>query len=152
MIGGYFNRDEAFGDLLDRYNDDFPLEAEIDGRLSGTFAFLDECGFPPKSRLWKKADLFTVIVELDQVLHIKNLPLQPSDVVQTLQSFYDSIDTSGAEGMGGVAAIYYKAALQASNDKVNRLRRGLIVGSLILRQSLDVILRELKRASLISEE
>jgi hypothetical protein len=29
LMSGYFNRDDGFGDLLERYNDDFRLEAEV---------------------------------------------------------------------------------------------------------------------------
>lgn len=131
MISGYFNRDDAFEEILDRYNDEFPLHAEISERLQLTFDFVEECGFDAKSRAWKKADLFTLLIEVDQCLHIQKVNLQPSIVLDTLTAFYNTVETS-AVNQASVGSIYYKAALQATNDKINRVRRGVIIGSLLL--------------------
>ena len=46
--------------------------------------------------------------------------------------------------------IYYKAALQASNDRINRVRRGLIVEGLIRRLSEREIITTLKAQSFLS--
>ncbi|TCT19699.1 uncharacterized protein DUF262 [Thiobaca trueperi] len=143
MVQGYFNRDDAFENLLDRYNDEFPMHAEISGRLQNIFDFIEECGFDPKTRAWKKADLFTLLIELDQVLHIRNERLQPSKVLEELTSFYDGVDSSGVN-QGSVSSIYYKAALQASNDKINRVRRGAIIGGILLELSESEIREKLR--------
>jgi Protein of unknown function DUF262 len=126
LISGYFNRDDEFGLLLERYNDDFPLENEINVRIQRTLDFIEECGFSPKCRVWRKADLFTLIIELDQALSIQGLELQPSVVVESLENFYSKIDTNIVDP-SGVSAIYYKSALQASNDRINRVRRGVVI-------------------------
>ncbi|MGD1979766.1 MAG: hypothetical protein PVJ98_10255, partial [Akkermansiaceae bacterium] len=47
-----------------------------------------------------------------------------------LTTFYDSIDSANVDG-SSVRGIYYKAAVQATNDKVNRLRRAQIIGGII---------------------
>ncbi|MBK7927773.1 MAG: hypothetical protein IPJ98_09850 [Bryobacterales bacterium] len=141
MMSGYFNRDDAFGDFLERYNDDFPHEPEIDLRITRTLEFIDECGFQSKSRVWRKADLFSFIVELDNVLMLKEVVVQPSHVLDRIDSFYSRIDTSG--DMVGLPAIYYKAALQASNDRANRVRRGTILFGVLKGQSDDQILASL---------
>jgi hypothetical protein len=95
-----------------------------------TFDFINECGFERKSRIWRKADLFTVLIELYFALIQEGLRLQPSDVVANLNSFYSDID-AGSLNQGDIAGVYYKAALQASNDRLNRVRRGLIIGGII---------------------
>ena len=149
LLQGYFNRDDAFGDFLDRYNDDFPKEAEIEKRAKGVFSFIDECGFDSSSRIWKKADLFTLIIELDRCLNLMGLDLQPNEVVDTVQDFYKAV--GGADvNVANVPSIYYKAALQASNDKVNRLRRGVIIGSLLEGKDLAEIMEQLVEDGLIS--
>jgi len=127
MMQGYFNRDDLFEGLLDRYNDEFPEVVEIKPRLETVFSFLEECGFEPKSRVWKKADLFTLVVELDQFINVKGTKLQPSEVVERLVAFYQSVDFSTNVTHQHASSIYYKAALQASNDKNNRIRRAVIV-------------------------
>ena len=148
LIEGYFNRDDAFVTLLERYNDDFPLAPEIDARLTKAFDFLDECGFSPKSRVWRKADLLSVLVEIDQALSVENLDLQPHEVVQALEDFFGRID-SNALDLSGAPAVYYKAALQASNDRINRVRRGMIIAGILRLQSEATILTQLKDQGLI---
>lgn len=130
MMHGYFNRDDAFEEALDRYNDDFLIEEEMQTRIQLVFDFLDECGFLKESRIWKKADFFSVMIELDQVMHVLKLPIQPSDCVARINEFFGSIDASSVEEQG-IFSTYYKAALQASNDKLNRVRRGMIIAGII---------------------
>lgn len=147
MLAGYFNRDDAFEELLDRYNDDFPKEGEIYGRIQNTLNFIEECGFENRSRVWRKADLFSFVVELDIALNIKNLNLQPSEIVNTIQDFLSGIDTRMNEG-SLVHAVYYKSALQGTNDKINRIRRGFIIGSLLEGKDLKLIEQELQENNL----
>ncbi len=148
VLAGYFNRDEAFGEFLQRFNDDFPLEGEVRDRLSFCFDFLTECGFEGKSRIWRKADLFTAVVELDGLAQADTTLPQPSDLVGTLSDFYVTVDASGLEG-GVLSGVYYKAAIQATNDRVNRLRRGVIVGGLLRRETPEAIERSLRVAGLL---
>lgn len=147
MITGYFNRDEVFEDLLSRFNDDFPQESELEERIYNVISFIEECGFDNKSRIWRKADLFSFLVELDAVMNTEQISLQPSLVVETLENFFGGIDTKMVEG-SLVHTVYYKAAIQATNDKVNRIRRGTIIGSLLESHSIEEIEKELKAEGL----
>lgn len=147
ILQGYFNRDDAFEILLDRFNDDFPAELEMVKRIDNTLAFIDECGFDSRSRVWKKADLFTLIIELDQCLHVRGAPLQPIEVVETLSAFYEAAGSGNVDAIE-LSSIYYKAALQASNDKINRVRRGVIIGKLLDKLSQEEILDQLRQQGL----
>lgn len=131
LLGGYTNRDDAFEEYLDRYNDDFPLAPDISARLASVFAFISECGFSPTSRIWRKADLFTAIVELDSLVNDLQAPLQPSEVVDRVETFFAEIDQSTVNA-SSLPGIYYKAAVQASNDRGNRMRRGVILSGIML--------------------
>ena len=148
FISGYFNRDDGFGQLLERYNDDFPLESEIEDRIQKVLDFIDECGFTPKSRAWRKADLFTLVIELDQALSIQGLTLQPSVVVDAVEKLYSDIDPNVIDS-SGVPAVYYKAALQASNDRVNRVRRGVVIFGVLKGAEYKEIWNELIKRDLI---
>ena len=148
LLSGYFNRDDAFGQLLDKYNDDFTQQSDIDERLQSVFSFIEECGFERKSRAWRKADLFTLIVELDQVINVKRIKVQPRETVETLEGFYDQINTHSI-ATSTVAGIYYKAALQASNDRINRVRRGCIIGGKMLGKTDEEIMSELRSLVLL---
>ena len=147
LVQGYFNRDDVFEELLARYNDEFPLAEEIRARLQVVFDLVTECGFDHKSRIWKKADLYTAIVELDRMARmVKALP-QPNELLSRLDSFYNDVDS----GLGGdvLASTYYKSAVQATNDRINRLRRGFIIEGLINGEDRDVILKRLTDEGLI---
>ena len=147
MLQGYFNRDDAFEGLLGRYNDEFPMQHEIENRLDKTFEFLEECAFDSKSRAWKKADLFTLLIELDQCLHIRTSSLQPSRVLDGLTKFYNTVEST-VMGQDQVSSVYYKAALQASNDKINRVRRGLVIAGVLLETPYEQIFEQLKAEGL----
>lgn len=146
LLGGYFNRDDEFEEYLGRYNEDFDESEEIRARVNKSLDFIDECGFESNSRAWRKADLFTLIVEIVLAQNISNLTLEPSVVLHNLESFYAEV----SKGLGGgLPGIYYKAALQASNDRLNRIRRGEIIAGIVKSESRDVILTRLQEQGLV---
>ncbi|WP_169980717.1 DUF262 domain-containing protein [Tautonia rosea] len=149
FLQGYFNRDDDFGELLDRFNDEFPREQEIEQRLRFCFDLVSECGFEAKSRIWKKADLFTVLVELDKLRQSGIQLPQPLQLLEKLTDFYEQIDETNDVGSSNIPAIYYKASLQATNDRVNRLRRGFIIGGLLQGRTYENILNEIEAEKLI---
>lgn len=148
MIAGYSNRDESFEGMLDRYNDDFPLENEISDRLNKVFDFIGECGFIPSDRVWRKADLFTLLIELDQHININGTHLEPLDVVERVQRFTSTISDAAMDARS-VASVYYKGALQASNDKLNRVRRGVIMSGVLVGKPEREIFTELEEMGLV---
>ena len=148
LMAGYFNRDDIFEELLDRYNDDFPRRDEYNSRIQKVLEFIEECNFEESSRIWSKADLFTLIIELDIALNTKALSLQPSVVLSSIQQFLSGINQQMVE-TSIAHATYYKAAIQATNDKINRIRRGFIIGSIIEGKVLTEIGEELIESGLV---
>lgn len=148
LIQGYFNREDVFEALLARFNDDFPMRDEIDDRLNRVFDFIVECGFDSKCRIWKKSDLFTVIVELDRMMRDDNQLPSPHEIIDRLVPFYSEVD-KGEVGGGIIAAYYYKAAVQATNDRINRLRRGVILEGKIRGLHSEEILKKLQSEGLV---
>lgn len=130
VLTGYFNRDDLFEEFLDRYNDEFPQAKDLETDLQKVFDFISECNFDRRSRIWRKADLFTAIVEIYVALIQDNISLQPIDVVERLGKFFEEVD-SGSMDQENLSGIYYKSALQASNDRLNRVRRGVILGGIL---------------------
>lgn len=143
IMSGYFTRDENFEKYLEAYNESFSRKAEIKAKLFGAFDFIEEVGFDRKSRVWRKADLLTMVVELVAILDDPQVQLLPSDVVERIIPFYEEVNE---QELGGetLPAIYYKAALQASNDRLNRMRRGIILGGLMRGHPEMTIKKELK--------
>lgn len=148
MMTGYFNRDSEHEMLLNKFNESFPDETDCLRRAQSTFAFIDECGFDVNVRIWKKADFFTAFIEIDNALNVDRIKLEPSDVLNRLIELYDSVDRENGN-RDDIGEIYYKSALQASNDRNNRIRRGIIVGGKIAGITTGEIIAELKEKSLI---
>jgi len=130
MLAGYFDRDEMLERYLNDFNEGFPASSEVATRLTRVFDFIEECGFSRNSRIWKRSDLFTAIISLDRKL-IDIRDLSPSSVLDRLEKFYADVDDQGMMSVDVAVGVYAKAALQASNDRVNRVRRGVIIEAVI---------------------
>ena len=134
MVSQYFNRDEEITPYLERYNDEFPDYMKLREKFSNIIAFIRNCAFQSSSRLWKKADFFTAFVEIDYLMNIKKLNLQPRIVREALEGLYERIeklgDASGLDMQSDLAQ-YARAALQATNDRSSRVTRGRIVRELL---------------------
>jgi hypothetical protein len=131
MIAGYFDRDEMLEQYLSDFNEGFPMSNEVAARLTRVFDFIDECGFLKNSRIWKRSDLFSLILSLDRKL-FDDANLSPTDVVRRLEEFYAKVENEGMTSSDAAVVIYAKAAIQASNDKINRIRRGVIIESVLV--------------------
>lgn len=147
MLGGYFNRDEEFSNFLEAYNDSFDRADEISTRIRFCFDLITECGFDKKSRIWKKADLLSAIIEIDNLKQKDHRLPDPSEILERLESLYQQSSEASTDGKD-VASIYYKSSIQATNDKVNRIRRAHIVNGTILGKDADEIWSTLKRNGL----
>ena len=95
-----------------------------------------------------EAGLLTLFVELYLALCKEALELQPGEVIGALEPFFEIVDRGDFEG-NRLAATYYKSALQASNDRVNRVRRGAIVGGLIRGVALPELEQTLTQAEML---
>ena len=128
ILSTYFNRDDDLEEYLSRFNDDFPIRDDLKHELSTVLDFIDDLDFPQTSRLWKKADLFTAIIEVHRSLIKRNLDLVPKYVALGLADLYSVVDDAEKRSdPDSDASKYYKAALQATNDRGSRITRGEIV-------------------------
>jgi hypothetical protein len=138
MLGSYFNRDDELEMCLELYNDEFSQADAISGRVNSVLEFMEKLSFPPKNRVWKKSDLFTLLVELDRSLYRHKKELDVAMIRGNLLPFYDLIDRlEEVEDADPLLLQYHKASLQATNDRINRIRRGEVV-QLILGHTTDI--------------
>ena len=142
MIVGYFNRDEELANILERYNDDFLIEEDIDKRLNKIFEYLIECNIDQKCRLFKKADLFSNIVEMDALMQENIFDLNPSEYLSIITDFYNKVDIKKIED-NPIVEKYYFASIQATNDRGNRILRGKIISDLLQGKQQAQILQDL---------
>lgn len=135
MMSAYFNRDAEHEAYLDRFNDSFDESDDIERRLRRSVECLHEQSFAPSSRAWRKADLFTLLIEIDRILESGSSP-----DFEGLRSFFDKVDavhkaTRAGENTDVVAdgrvLQYIDSAIQGVNDRGNRQRRGQILGEVL---------------------
>ncbi|WP_435249919.1 DUF262 domain-containing protein [Vibrio sp. nBUS_14] len=124
VMGGYFNRDEKIEEFLIIYNDEFGREHELEQRINTVFDFIEKCEFSNESRVWKKADFFTVFIEIDRAINISNLTIDPYSVSKKLKEFYSYVDSEPREGF---VKDYYLASLQGTTSRTNRNTRAQIL-------------------------
>lgn len=130
----YFNRDKELEVFLEKFNEEFPNSDTLLSNINVTLKFIDSLNFNPNSRAMKKADFYTLFVEVYKSLILKGAKLSASNVRKHLDEFYMKVDDVSAGRYSSSNAepeIYYKAALQASNDRGNRINRGKIISGII---------------------
>jgi len=127
IMSTYFNRDDELEAYLEKFNDEFDQGDEMRLQLDSLFNFIESAEFNSKSRVWKKADLFTLIIELNRALYREHLELDPKEVGSRLSDFYNEVDRLQGATEDRDVADYYKASLQATNDRSSRIRRGEII-------------------------
>lgn len=133
MMIGYQNRDDSLSEYLARYNDEFPQENEIRERFFKVLAAVDNFELSEKSRAFKQADLFTLLVELDSLFQDATFELEMTDVRDALASFYDRLDRENPDDATEDELAYRRAVLQAANDRSNRRARGRIIRTVMAR-------------------
>jgi hypothetical protein len=142
MLSQYFNRDEEIEGYLKRYNDEFPDGEHVKARFLRVAKFIQDCRFGVSSRIWKKADFFTAFVEIDYLVNIKGMNLGPSIVERALDGFYAQVEKIAAgtgQDNSDDPARYGRAALQATNDRSNRVIRGTIIRNLLSATAINSI-------------
>jgi hypothetical protein len=86
--------------------------------------------FHDVSRVWKQADFFTLLCELDYVTSTQKKRIDLEKTKEKLTTFYHLVDepiTLPIVGVSEDVTRYIKAAIQAANDRVNRVARGQII-------------------------
>ena len=86
-----------------------------------------------------------MIIELNSAFQI-GIPPQPGEVLERAAQFYERVDND--EGHDRVTQTYYKAALQASNDRINRIRRGVVMFNILINKPSEEIIIALNEMGL----
>lgn len=129
VLGPYFNRDKEIETFLSKFNEAIPDESAIRQRAKNVLDMIKSMNFPSDSRAGKKSDFFTLFVELYRALE-RGLEPQASRLRQNLDEFYDRVNQAGVDDDSD-AGDYYRASLQASNDRSSRVLRGNLVARII---------------------
>ena len=132
VMSTYFNLDSEIEQFLEIYNEEFEDADRMRHDTKDVFSFIEECDFEPSSRVWRLADIFTLMVETYWALKRDGLEMDRKEVSQRLREFYNLVNESDtALDAGQDAAKYHRSALQGSNSRFNRITRGRIIASIL---------------------
>src|SRR5262249_49956510 len=136
ILSTYFNRDDTVEDFLVQYNDEFPLQQDTEKVVNTILSFVEAMNLPAESRAWKRADLFTLLVEVHHAIVRKKRHLDPQNSAQLLLEFYRAVDDRSSQPdateRADKVSRYYKSALQATNDRSSRITRGNIIREILM--------------------
>jgi Protein of unknown function DUF262 len=121
---GYFNRNKLIEETLREYNEEFPQKDSIQNNILNIFKLIEDANLGENSRVWGKADLFTLIVELYRYILAGNT-IDIKVFGDKARQFYDRIESEASRsGIDSLGFAYYQAAFQAVNDRSKRVARG----------------------------
>ena len=136
VMSTYFSLENEFEDYLRQYNDEFEEEQTLKIDFQKVFHFIDKCDLPEKSRVWRKSDLFTLIIEIHRALFREEINIEPVEIGKRLLRFYELVNKSARADEEFATehhkiVEYYNAAIQGTNNRTNRIKRGKIIQDVI---------------------
>ncbi|KAF1084968.1 hypothetical protein SPSYN_01104 [Sporotomaculum syntrophicum] len=132
VFSTYFHRDDAFEEFLEKYDEEFEQGNTIFKELNRVLEVIDQMNISPNSRAFKKADLFTLIIELHRLMFKDKIEINSTILRDALICFYEKVESSGKfANKDDPIGEYYRATLQASNDRGSRITRGRVLRDII---------------------
>lgn len=128
LMSSYFNLESEFETFLEKYNDEFPESAKLKKEIDFILNQIVDLNFDKKSRVYKKNDLFTLIVELHRC-QFKDLNTYDNKKLEdSLKLFYSKVDNEDASPD---VQEYIKNVIQGTNSRSARISRGRIISKVI---------------------
>lgn len=133
IMSTYSNRDNELEDYLQKFNEDLPDKDQIYKDVTNVLTFIEKLNMDNSSRAYKKADFFTLFVELHRAIIKESLKLSVADIRKELDDFYAKVEmaSNGQSDDDADPMKYYKSALQASNDRSSRILRGNLIAEVL---------------------
>ena len=134
MMSTYFHRESEVQPYLDKYNDELTEGIGLVNRFAKVVSTLRLLRLPKELRVWKKADLFVLIIEMDRLINLEKKSFDLPLLRGVLLSFYKAVDdemqlSSGDQGLQK----YFKTTVQATADRSNRINRAEVIRVVLLK-------------------
>jgi hypothetical protein len=134
MMSTYFHRESEVQPYLEKYNDELPEAEGLLRRFANVVALLRVVRLPKELRVWKKADLFVLIVELDRIVNIEKITINLKALRTLLVEFYSAVDKEMKSSSGDQSLQkYFKTTVQATADRSNRIGRAEVLRAVLLK-------------------
>ena len=133
ILSTYFNRDSEIENYLEKYNEVFLEKKTINDNADRVLEFIKKLNFSSDSRAFKKGDFFTLFVEIYNAIIKNKVNLSAAKVRKNLDAFFSEVEkvANGNKKTTAEAGTYYKASLQAVNDRGSRISRGEIIYNIL---------------------
>jgi len=133
MMSDYFHRNEQVEEYLERYNENFADADDLERRYRTVFSIMNSMELDRRSRAWKKADFYTLFVEIDRIVNRQNKTIDPRTTGTILSEFFTQVDSVRDEDASPPNEVgeYFRATLQSTNDRGPRAVRGRIMRSIL---------------------
>lgn len=128
MLSTYYNLEEEFEEFLIRFNEEFPDKDELNSNINSLLELIESLNFDDKSRVFKKTDLFTLLVELHRAKYKEGKNLDKEKLEAELKKFYKLIEEKDQDA---TVQEYSKLVLQGTNNRSGRIARGKIIAQVI---------------------
>lgn len=132
MMSNYFNRDDEVENYLSEYNEEFERQKEMRDRIQNVFKFISDLKLPKDSAAFRKADFYTLAVELDRQLFKQTNNLDVAHIRKALLEFYTAVQTArGGDVDREDVRLYFETTLQNTNDRSQRIARGKVLEEIL---------------------
>ena len=135
LLESYFNLDSEVEAYLQKYDEEFPYSDEMKINYEKIFNMIEIMKFDEKSRIFKKADFFTIFIELYKAVFTFNKQINLQKLTVVLKDFYTKVNecknNQNIKEINNDYQNYYKLVIQGSNNRASRILRGEIIQQLI---------------------
>jgi hypothetical protein len=135
LEGTYFGRSNRINHYLEKYNDDFSNYSDILERITNSISIIKELKLSTGSYWFNKANLFTLIVELNDIekseLDLDLLELMLLDLENKYDIYYNGDEEEDLKKLTADETKYFEVARQGSHENASREHRGKVIKELI---------------------
>ena len=132
--GSYFGRTTKINSYLEKYNDQFSSYQLILNKLINSINIINKFKFSTRSYWFNKANLFTLLVELNNInineMNLDLLELKLLDLENKFDIYYNG-EEEEVEKLTADESKYFEVARQGSNEFSSREHRGNVIRKLI---------------------
>lgn len=134
LEGKYFGRSTRINHYLEKYNDEFLNYQDIFEKLNNSIAIIEKLKFLSSSYWFNKANLFTLIIELNDTkqdeLDLNLLEIKLIDLENKVDVYYNG-DEEDIKILTADETKYFEVARQGSHELAAREHRGNVIKNLI---------------------
>lgn len=134
MMSTYFHREFEVQPYLEKYNDELIHKNELITRFAKVVLIFKKLRLPKEIRVWKKADLFVLIIEIDRIINLEKKSFDLISLKKELLNFYKAVDDEMKLSSGDqYLQKYFKSTVQATADRSARINRAEVIRMTLLK-------------------